>query len=171
MTRAGQGNWAESAYFAQPYSLDAQGFYFRTLDEYQEKSSANRDRFGNPVEEYELQYIDGEVHRLFSLLRVSQASLGDWFDLLDELEDDDDRYLIACSLAEDGYGMEQFASRWDDYSVYRGSAADYAREVVADCFEIHSNLEPYLDYERLGRDMVLEGTITEIERDVLLVGG
>lgn len=170
MSTASLNSGAESVYFAQPYSLDAHGFYFLTIEEYREKAAANRDRYGNPVEEYELQYIDGEHYRLFESLGVSQASLGRWFELLDELDDDDDRYLIACHLAENGERVEDLSSRWDDYSVYRGSAADYAREIVEDCYQLPENLVYYIDFERLGRDMVLEGSITEIEREVLLIG-
>lgn len=160
---------AESAYFAQPYSLDATGFYFSDLEGYRRKADANRDRFGGPVEEYELQYIDGEFHRLFNALGVNQASLADWFELLDELDGDDDRYLIACSLAGDGYVMSELAAKWDDYSVFRGTAAEYAEQVVSECYEVPGNLAAYIDYERLGRDMVLEGSVTEIEHDVLLL--
>lgn len=171
MTRAGLNTRAESEYFARPYNLDAQGFWFRTLEEYQEKAAANRDRFGNPVEEYELHSEDGEVYRLFSFLGVTQASLGDWFDLLEELDGDRDRYIIACALAEDGHDIDEIRSRWDDFSVYHGTVADYARELVADCYEVPGNLAYYFDYELLGRDMMLEGSITEVERYVLLIGG
>lgn len=175
MSTVGLNTGAESVYFAQPYSLDAHGFYFLTLEEYQEKAAANRDRYGNPVEEYELQYIDGAYHRLFNALGVNQANLGEWFELLDELDDDEDRYLIACSLAEDGYAMADLAPKWDDYFIYHGTAEDYAREMVEECsrewLQMAGNLANYVDYERLGRDMVLEGSITELEHNILLIGG
>lgn len=59
------------------------------------------DRFVQPVEEYELQYIDGDNHRLFDALGISQATLAAWFTLLEALDEDEDRYLIACCLAEE----------------------------------------------------------------------
>ncbi|WP_370874403.1 antirestriction protein ArdA [Amorphus orientalis] len=67
--------------------------------------------------------------------------------------------------------MDELADRWDDYSVYRGTAADYAEEIVSECYEIPGNLEAYIDYERLGRDMVLGGDIVELEHDLILIGG
>ncbi|MDQ0314912.1 hypothetical protein [Amorphus orientalis] len=51
---------AKSVYFAQPYSLAAVGFYFSDLAEYEAKVSRCRDDHGMPVEEFELQYIDGD---------------------------------------------------------------------------------------------------------------
>ncbi|MCI5076434.1 antirestriction protein ArdA [Oricola sp.] len=171
MSTVGLNTGAESVYFAQPYSLDATGFYFETLEQYQAKAATNRDRYGNPVEEYELQHIDGEQHRLFNAVGVNQANLGEWFELLDELDDDEDRYLIACSLAEDGYAMAELAPKWDDYSIFRGNVAEYAEQIIEECYELPDRLACYLDYERLGRDMVLEGSVTELEREILLIGG
>lgn len=160
---------AESVYFAQPYSIEAVGFYFADLADYRAKAANAVDRFGTPVEEFEIEYINGDYSRLFSAVRVTQASLAAWFDLLDELDGDEDRYLIACHLAEDGHALGDLSSCWDDYRVYRGTAADYACELVEDCYEVPGNLAGYIDYERLGRDMVLEGSLIELEHDVLLL--
>lgn len=171
MSTVTPSTWANTVYHAQPYSLDAVGFYFDSLEEYQEKAARAVDRFGQPVEEFEIQFIDGEEYKLFNALGVTQASLAAWFELLDELDDNEDRYLIACFLAENGHDAKDIPVRIDDYSVYRGSAEDYAREIVEDCYEIPANLQYYIDYEKLGRDMVLEGSITELEHEVLLLGG
>lgn len=170
MTQSPSNNRAESSYFAQPYSLDATGFYFATLDEYRAKADANRDAFGFPVEEYELQYIDGEMHKLFNLLRVNQATLAVWFDLLDELGDDSDRFLIACHLADNGYALDQLAEHWDDYYIYRGTAAEYAEELITETENLPDRILFYLDFERLARDLALEGHFTEVERELLVVG-
>ncbi|MFS8047034.1 antirestriction protein ArdA [Rhizobium sp. BR 314] len=162
---------AESMYFAQPYNLSATGFYFADLEEYQTKAATAVDDFGQPVEEFELQYIDGDHAELFRALRVSQASLADWFELVDALGSEEDRYLIACHLADLGYAIGDLADGWDDYAIYRGTAADYAAEMVADCYELPDNIIAYIDYERLGRDMILGGDITELKYDVILIGG
>lgn len=164
-------NRAESSYFAQPYNISAEGFSFTDLDGYQAKALNRKDAYGLPVEEFEIQYIDGDHAELFTACRVSQADLADWFDLLDGLGDDGDRYVIACHLAGLGYAIGEIPDHWDDYSVHHCTAADYAAEIVAECYQIPGNLEAYIDYGRLGRDMVLEGSITEIEYDLILVGG
>ena len=162
---------AKASYFAQPYTLGAVGFYFEDLDDYREKANDLKDDCGLPVEEFELQYIDGDHARLFNALSISQASLSDWFDLLDELDDDEDRYLIACHLEEMGFDISELSRRWDDYRLYRGTAADYAEEIVSVCYEVPGNLASYIDYERLGREMVLGGDITELEHDLIVIGG
>lgn len=164
-------NRAESTYFAQPYSLSAVGFYFTDLADYEAKVAAAVDDHGSPVEEFEIQYIDGDDHELFAAVGVTQARLAAWFELLEELDADEDRKLIACHLAGLGYTIDDLSRRWNDYTLFRGTAADYAAEIVAECYELPANLEAYLDYERLGRDMVLGGDITELDHDLFLSGG
>lgn len=161
---------AESLYFAQPYSLSATGFYFETLAEYRSKADALRDDYGQPVEEFELQYIDGDAHQLFNALSVNQATLSTWFELIDTLDPTDDRYLIACHLADEGCTIGELADRWDDFTIYHGTAEDYARDVIEDCEDLPERIAFYVDYELMGRDMVLGGDIAEITRDMLLIG-
>lgn len=45
---------------AQPYDLTAAGFYFSTTEEFDEQASKLTNDFGDPVEEFEIQFIDGE---------------------------------------------------------------------------------------------------------------
>ena len=45
---------------AQPYDISANGFYFETAEEYAAKANALRNDYGDPVEEFEIQFIDGE---------------------------------------------------------------------------------------------------------------
>lgn len=165
------GSGAKSVYFAQPYRIGAEGFYFTDLDDYTAKAASARDDQGFPIEEFEIQYIDGEDADLFNAIRVNQANLVDWFDILDELEGKPDGKIIACYLAQEGYCMEEVSTGWDDYSLYHGTAADYAEEFVKDCYQLPEHIVGYIDYERLGHDLVLDGTLSEIRRDLLLVGG
>ncbi len=43
--------------FAQPYDISANGFYFETAEEYNEKASKLLNSYGQPVEEFELQFM------------------------------------------------------------------------------------------------------------------
>jgi len=45
---------------AQSYDPDANGFYFESMEDYASKAKLNRNSFGDVVEEYEIQFIDGE---------------------------------------------------------------------------------------------------------------
>ena len=47
--------------YAQPYNIDATGFYFDSAEDYDAKAKGNFDRYGQFVEEYEIQFIDGEA--------------------------------------------------------------------------------------------------------------
>lgn len=46
--------------FAQPYDISATGFYFETAEEYKKNATALRNEYGDPVEEFEIQFIEGE---------------------------------------------------------------------------------------------------------------
>ena len=42
---------------AQPYDISASGFYFDSLEDYQAKAAKARNDYGDPVEEFEIQFI------------------------------------------------------------------------------------------------------------------
>lgn len=161
---------AESVYFAQPYSLDATGFYFRSLADYRAQVAQCRDAFGRPVEEFEIQYIDGDLHALFAALAVNQATLAEWFETYATFDPDSDRTIIFIWLLEQGYDVSDALEACDDFSLFAGTAADYARTLVEDCVELTDWVSRYLDYEALGRDMVLGGSIHELDHRRLIVG-
>ena len=46
-------------YHATPFDISAAGFYFSTYEDYLEKSASNRNEYCDPVEEYEILFIDG----------------------------------------------------------------------------------------------------------------
>lgn len=80
---------ASIEFYAQPYNPDARGFYFTTEEEFEQKSSECRDAFGYPVEEFEIQFIDGshEEADLFSACGVNQANIGQFLTIIDEVPD------------------------------------------------------------------------------------
>ena len=50
-----------STFYAQPYDINAKGFFFDCIDSYRRQSAGHVNRYGMPVEEYELQFIDGDL--------------------------------------------------------------------------------------------------------------
>ena len=76
--------------YAQPYNIDATGFYFASEEEFQERSNANRDRFGQIVEEYEIQFINGETidAELARAFELSQCSFGEFLESAENWSDD-----------------------------------------------------------------------------------
>lgn len=51
----------------------------------------------------------------------------------------------------------------DCYIGQYASVADYAQEITEECTEIPEHLQYYIDYERMARDMELNGDIIDIE--------
>ena len=68
--------------FAQPYDLAATGFYFETAEEYHAKVKALRNEYGDPVEEFEIQFIDGENidYDLAKSIGLNQSNFARYFE-------------------------------------------------------------------------------------------
>lgn len=64
-----------TVFYAQPYDISACGFYFSDMEEYDTKYSECRNSFGGQVEEFEIQFIDGESidAQLFEALGIHQG--------------------------------------------------------------------------------------------------
>lgn len=144
---------------AQPYDMDAAGFYFTDLADYEAKAAALRNRWGAPVEEFEIQFIDGptDAMHLFSAARVSQgylpayfAALGDW--------DDDDMLRATIAFAENitGDTLETITPHLLDIEVYHvDSWRELAEQFVDDGLfgEIPDHLANYIDFDAMARDL------------------
>ena len=70
-------------YYANLYSPEYTGFYFSDLDEYQAQAERMQAR---GCEEWEIDYIDGDLGQLFRAAGVTQCNVEQWFTMLDELE-------------------------------------------------------------------------------------
>lgn len=151
---------AAPSYYAQPYSLDAQGFYFQDFADYEQKAENLRDRFGNPVEEFEIQFIDGDDPELFEACGITQANLETWFDAIDVL-DDGDKIALFFLLSDLGYRLDQAIDKVGDVAFQPGRLREVAEEFFDEINEIPEHLAPYIDYERVARDFELSGDLCE----------
>ena len=61
--------------FAQPYDICANGFYFSSEKDYEAKANNLLNQYGQPVEEFEIQFIDGKNidAKLFNALGITRA--------------------------------------------------------------------------------------------------
>lgn len=75
--------------YAQPYNIDATGFYFDSAEDYAAKAKGNYDCYGQFVEEYEIQFIDGEAIdcERAKVIGLSQCNFSKFFDLIDEWDE------------------------------------------------------------------------------------
>jgi len=150
-------------YHATPYDIHATGFYFTDYEDYKRQAASHLNKYDEPVEEYEIQYIDGDKPRLFSLLSVSQATLWQWFDEYESL--DRETTIKAMYLAENGETIETILNAIDEIIMYEGTAASYAEEYIDGSGMLDplpASLKYYFDYEGFSRDLLLNGDIDEV---------
>lgn len=149
---------------ATPYNRDASGFYFENATEYEAKATIHVDRFGNLVEEFEIQFIDGDDAELFEACGINQANLNTWFDDIEFLQDYKKAslfYLVGVA----GYNLDQAIEKMNEPSIYQGDLLDAATELFDECYlhTLPENLRYYIDYEKFARDCELVGDICEFE--------
>ncbi len=84
--------------YAQPYDMDAHGFYFESFEAYKSKSGKVRNAFGQPVEEFEIQFIDGsDLYCDFGkAYGVNQANIKPFFEAIEDWDDDQKRAFIIA---------------------------------------------------------------------------
>lgn len=154
------------AYFAQPYNLDAHGFYFRTFEDYERKAESLRDRYGNPVEEFEIQFIDGDDGALFDACGINQSNLSTWFDDI-EGRDEHEKVALYFLTGVLGYALDAALDKMDDVMLFHGDAQEAAEELFDDCYarEIPDHLRCYFDIEKFARDLEIGGDFAEFDYD------
>lgn len=147
---------------AQPYDTSATGFYFESLEEYTEKSEALLNAYGQKVEEFEIQFIDGDLAELFNACSIDQSTLEIWFNTIESLSHNEQLSLFymrdnKLRDLEDALGM------LDDVSISACSLKDAASELFDECYlsEVPESVRPYIDYEAFARDCELGGGMNE----------
>ena len=153
--------------YAQPYDLAASGFYFEDYDSYRAKATALRNDYGQPVEEFEIQFIDGvEIDgQLAEAICVNQGNLGQFFEAVEEW-DDDQKMRVIIAVWECGYPLEADCDPESfDIELYPVEGMkDLAQQFVEDGLfgEIPEPLQFYIDYDAIARDLSVDYTETTI---------
>jgi len=152
---------------AQPYDLSAIGFYFEAEEEYKAKVKALRNDYGDPVEEFEIQFIDGECTDcdLAKAIGLNQANFARYFEIVDEWEEWEKR-LVILAVGECGYQFNDDTSPTDfDIDIYDvDSMRELAEQFVEEGLygDIPESLQFYIDYEVIARDLAVEYSETVI---------
>lgn len=151
-------------FFARPYNPNAQGFYFEDADEFQDEAEALRDTHGNKVEEFELQYINGNDGALFEACGISQANLSVWFDKIVDLEESEKAALVFM-LDCQGYKLDDALEKYEEVQVNQCKLTEAAEELFDEIYlpEIPEAVHGYIDYQRFARDCQQGGDMTEFE--------
>lgn len=157
-----------STYFAQPYDISANGFYFDDYEDYTRKRLACKNDFDQPVEEFELQFIDGDTidASLFNAIGVNQANLEAY---LDEAEDweEHEKLAVIIAVGECGYSFDFGNNSPDDFDIdiyHMDSMKELAEEFVEQGLygEIPESLQFYIDYDAIANDLRFDYTETVI---------
>ena len=153
--------------YAQPYDLSANGFYFEAAEEYASKAGALRKDYGDPVEEFEIQFIDGE-HIDCDLARaigINQANLKQYFDAVDDW-DADDKTRVILAVGECGYHFEADTQPSEfEVDIYHVDAMrDLAEHFVDEGLfgDIPERLQFYIDYDAIARDLSVDYSEAEV---------
>ena len=156
----------EVGYYAQPYSLDAQGFYFSSFEEYQEKVETLRDCFGNPVEEFEIQFVDGsaEDSALFEAFNINQCNLEAFLEMIEELNDHEKAQVFYLG-SNHGISLEDAFRSHEDVCITEQDANEYGYELFFEIYghDIPESLHSYIDTDAFTHDMELNGELCSFD--------
>ena len=158
---------------AQPYDISAEGFYFRDADEFTVKSNALHNDYGEPVEEFEIQFIEGDridcdLAKAFGL---HQGSVSHFLSCAEEWEEAD-KFAVIIAVGECGYSFDKnTAPDGFDVDVYRvATMRDLAEQFVDEGLfgEIPEHLANYIDLEAIARDLTADYSEVEIAGERLI---
>lgn len=154
-------------FFANPYDTSATGFYFESFAEYEEKRDALRNSIGLPVEEFEIDVIDGtqEEVQLAAVMEINQGNLERCLEVLESSDDSEWPalfYLLDNRVVND---LDDALSKINDVCLYPGTLIDAATELFDECYahEIPESVRCYIDYESFARDCRIGGDMCEFK--------
>ena len=146
--------------YAQPYDFDASGFYFDSFEDYQAKYNSNFNVYGQHVEEYEIQFIDGSAIDcdLFKAVKGGY-NLKAFFMVANTWEEYQKIPLIIAygeNITSEPFNEEVTPDLFEDIDIYYDmSFEDLAWQFIEDGLfgDIPEHLENYLDIQLMARDL------------------
>ena len=144
--------------YANPYNLAATGFYFETLQDYQEKVQNCFDDYGYPAEEFEIEFIDGEDidAALSKAWGLHQGNFHKFLEAVETLAEHEKITLIA--MGESGYSIDENTDTGDVDIYHCESLKDLAAQFVEEGLfgEIAETIIHYIDYDAIARDLSMD---------------
>ena len=153
--------------YAQPYDISATGFYFTSAEDYDEKAKGLTNAHGDPVEEFEIQFIDGEQIDcdLAKAIGLNQANFRDFLECVDDWEEWE-KINVIIAVGECGYDFDpQVDPDHHGIDIYHVSTMrELAEQFVEEGLfgEIPESLQFYIDHDAIARDLAVEYSETEI---------
>ena len=159
--------------YAQPYDISASGFYFSSAEDYARKANALRNDCGGPVEEFEIQFIDGRRidAALAQAIDLHQGMLGRFFACVEDWSEHE-KQAVIIAVGECGYRFETDTSPDDfDIDIYRvDSLRELAEQFVEEGLfgEVPHSLRFYIDHDAITRDLAADYASIEIAGERLV---
>ncbi|WP_342075618.1 antirestriction protein ArdA [Yoonia sp. SS1-5] len=155
-------------FYAQPYDLAATGFYFDNAETYSNKIRAITNDYGEPVEEFEVEFIDGE-HIDCDLAKtwgINQANILKFMEVVDEWDEDQKRRFILA-VGECCYSFDPDTVDPDDFEVdiyHLDTMKALAEQFVDEGLfgDIPDQLTCYIDLDAIARDLSMDYAETQI---------
>ena len=153
--------------FAQPYDISANGFYFETVEEYQKNAKALRNDYGDKVEEFEIQFIDGKYidYGLARTIGLNQVNIVQFFDCIGDW-DEGQKQQVIIAVGECGYAFDASTAPSDfDVEIYEiDTMCELAEQFVDDGLfgEVPESFQFYIDYDAIARDLAVDYSEVEI---------
>jgi len=155
-----------SKLYANPYNFSAKGFYFDSHASYVEQSENLQDEYGNLVEEFEIDFIDGDLPCLFKACEINQCTLELWFDRIETLNESEQAELYyRCEFLSQS-AEEALDNLNQDGSLSQSTLIDYSHECIDESGELEKlpeHLQRYFDYAAYANDLVLGGDVVEFD--------
>lgn len=155
-------------FHAQPYDLAASGFYFEDQEGFAEKIKSARNDYGQIVEEFELQFIDGEDIdcALAKAWGINQANITQFMEAV-EVWEEHQKLCFIIAVGECGYDFDPDSVDPDSFEVdiyedmsLRELAEDFVDQGLYG--EIPESLAGYIDYEAVAYALGMEYTQSTI---------
>ena len=159
--------------YAQPYDISATGFYFKSAEEYEASAKSLRNEYGDPVEEFEIQFIDGDAIDcdLAEAIGLNQVNLARFFEIVDEW-DEWEKQQVIIAVGECGYAFDANTAPSDfNVEIHEVCSPRKLAEQFVDeglYGEIPESLQFYIDYDAIARDLVVEYAEVEIAGKTLI---
>ena len=148
--------------YAQPYDISAQGFYFTSAQEYDSAAATLRNSYGDPVEEFEIQFIDGDDIdcELAKAFELHQGTIKQFFDAVEDW-DEQEKTIFIIAVGECGYCFDPRTTHPNDFDVelYQlDSLKELAEQFVEDGLygDIPESLQFYIDTDAMARDLAVD---------------
>ena len=152
---------------AQPYDLSATGFYFNSYQDYTAKAAKLRNDYGDPVEEFEIQFIDGEHIDcdLAKAIGINQANLKQFLEAVQDW-DEDDKTLVILAVGECGYafGADTQPIEFGVDIYHLDTMRELAEQFVEEGLfgDIPEPLQFYFDYDAIAHDLAVDYATAEV---------